>query len=334
MEKRALVTGGCGFIGSNLTKELVSQGWTVDIVDDMSNGHLELLEGLSFRVIPSSEFLPEFNKQSGRGQETVVVIQDDFAADGIIYQISQRKYDVVFHQAAIPRVLFSVENPSITTNTNIGSTVRLFEACVGNVRRIVWASSSSVYGGADLMPTSEDHPKDPKSPYAWQKSSIEDLANVFCNLYNIDIVCLRYFNVFGPGQYGDSPYSTAVSAWCNAVLRGLPLRSDGDGTQSRDLCYIDNVVQANILVASRDDDFEGQYYNIACGDRTTNNQILDFFRDKFPNIEVTDAPWRPGDVMHTQADITNAREDFGYEPVVRIWEGLERTVEWWGLKDE
>jgi nucleoside-diphosphate-sugar epimerase len=334
MEKRALVTGGCGFIGSNLTKELVSQGWTVDIVDDMSNGHLELLEGLNFRVIPSSEFLHEFNKQSGRGQETVVVIQDDFAAPGIAHQISQKMYDVVFHQAAIPRVLFSVENPSITTNTNIGSTVRLFEACVGNVRRIVWASSSSVYGGADLMPTSEDHPKDPKSPYAWQKSSIEDLANVFCNLYNIDIVCLRYFNVFGPGQYGDSPYSTAISAWCNAVLKGLPLRSDGDGTQSRDLCYIDNVVQANILVASRDNNFEGQCYNIACGDRTTNNQILDFFRDKFPNVEVTDAPWRPGDVMHTQADISKAREDFGYEPAVRIWEGLERTVEWWDLKDE
>jgi len=334
MEKRALVTGGCGFIGSNLTRELIKQGWMVDIVDDMSNGHLELLEGLNFRVIPSSEFLIEFNKQSGRGRETVVVIQDDFASPGISYQISKKMYDVVFHQAAIPRVLFSVENPAMTTDTNIGSTVKLFEACIGNVKRIVWASSSSVYGGADLMPTSEDHPKDPKSPYAWQKSSIEDLSRVFCNLYNIDIVCLRYFNVFGPGQYGDSPYSTAVSAWCNAILEGTPLRSDGDGTQSRDLCYIDNVVQANILAANRDESFEGQYYNIACGDRTTNNQILNFFKDRFSNVEVVNAPWRPGDVMHTQADITRAREDFGYEPVVRIWEGLEKTVEWWDLKDE
>jgi len=334
MEKRALVTGGCGFIGSNLTKELVKQGWMVDIVDDMSNGHLELLEGLKFRAIPSSEFLTEFNKQAGRERDTVVVIQDDFASPGISHQISKKMYDIVFHQAAIPRVLFSVENPSMTTNTNIGSTVRLFEACIGNVKRIVWASSSSVYGGAKLMPTSEDHPKDPKSPYAWQKSSIEELSRVFCNLYDIDIVCLRYFNVFGPGQYGDSPYSTAVSAWCNAVLNGLPLRSDGDGTQSRDLCYIDNVVQANVLVANRDENFEGQFYNIACGDRTTNNQILNFFRDKFPDIKVADAPWRPGDVRHTQADIARAREDFGYEPTVRIWEGLERTVKWWGLKDE
>mgnify|MGYP003662967207 CR=1 FL=1 len=334
MRKNALVTGGCGFIGSNLTKVLVAQGWTVDIVDDMSNGHLELLGGLKFRVIPGADFLSEFSRQSERSQEIVVVIQDDFASPGMTYQISEKKYDIVFHQAAIPRVLFSVENPSLTTNTNVGSTVRLFESCVGNVKRVVWASSSSVYGGANLMPTSEDQPRDPKSPYAWQKSSIEDLSRVFCNLYNIDIVCLRYFNVFGPGQYGDSPYSTAVSAWCNAALNGLPLRSDGDGTQSRDLCYIDNVVQANILAANRDENFNGQYYNIACGDRTTNNQILNFFRDRFSNIEVTNAPWRPGDVMHTQADITKAREDFGYEPTIRIWEGLERTIEWWGLSNE
>jgi nucleoside-diphosphate-sugar epimerase len=334
MKKRALVTGGCGFIGSNLTRELVNQGWTVDVVDNMSNGHLELLEGLDFRVIPTSGLISEFDKQARRKNKTVLVVQDDFSSSGIIYEISQKRYDVVFHQAAIPRVLFSVENPWITTDTNISSTVRLFEACVGNVRRIIWASSSSVYGGAELMPTNENHKKDPKSPYAWQKSSIEDLSKLFCNLYNIDIVCLRYFNVFGPGQYGDSPYSTAVSAWCNAIQKGTPLRSDGDGSQSRDLCYIDNVVQANILTANRDEDFEGKCYNIACGDRTTNNQILSFFRDRFSNINVVDAPWRPGDVMHTQADITNAREDFGYEPIVRIWEGLERTVEWWGLDSE
>jgi len=332
MKKRALVTGGCGFIGSNLTKELVSQGWTVDIVDNMSNGHLELLEGLKFRVIPTSGLISEFDKQSNRKQSTVLVAQDDFDSQGIIYEISQRKYDVVFHQAAIPRVLFSVENPAITTGTNIASTVTLFEACIGNVKRIVWASSSSVYGGADLMPTLETQPKDPKSPYAWQKSSIEELSKVFCNLYDIDIVCLRYFNVFGPGQYGNSPYSTAVSAWCNAILNELPLRSDGDGTQSRDLCYIDNVVQANILTANRVENFDGQCYNIACGDRTTNNQILSFFRNRFSNLNVVDAPWRPGDVMHTQADITKAKEDFGYNPSVRIWEGLEKTIEWWGLK--
>ena len=334
MKKRALVTGGCGFIGSNLARELIEQGWIVDIVDDMSNGHLELLEGLNFRTLPSSEFISEFNKQVDRDQKTVAVMQDDFASPGILRQIAQKSYDVVFHQAAIPRVLFSVENPSKTTDTNISSTVRLFESCIGNVRRIVWASSSSVYGGADIMPTSEDHPKNPKSPYAWQKSSIEEVSKIFCNLYDIDIICLRYFNVFGPGQYGDSPYSTAISAWCNAIKNGLPLRSDGDGTQSRDLCYVDNTVQANILAAESDIEFGGRSYNIACGDRTTNNDILKFFTDRFPNITVTNAPWRAGDVMHTQANIFNARCDLRYEPKVRIWEGLERTIKWWGLEDE
>ena len=159
---------------------------------------------------------------------------------------------------------------------------------------------------------------------------------MFGDLYNLDIVCLRYFNVFGPGQYGDSPYSTAVSAWCNNTKTNKPLRSDGDGTQSRDMCYVDNVVDANILSATSDiaGGFMGKCYNIACGDRTTNNEILDYFKTKFPNIAIEDAPWRPGDVMHTQADITRAMEDFDYTPRVRFWEGLDRTIEGWGLQED
>jgi nucleoside-diphosphate-sugar epimerase len=148
-------------------------------------------------------------------------------------------------------------------------------------------------------------------------------------------VCLRYFNVFGPGQYGNSPYATAVSAWCHAIKNGRHLRSDGDGTQSRDLCYIDNVIHANILAATSDqsrlDGFNGRCYNIACGDRTTNNEILNFFKDKYSHAVVVNAPWRPGDVMHTQADIERAQEDFGYSPLIRFWEGLTRTLKWWNI---
>ena len=170
------------------------------------------------------------------------------------------------------------------------------------------------------------------------KLLLTDLARIFCSLYDIDIICLRYFNVFGPGQYGDSPYSTAVSAWCNSIKNSLPMRSDGDGTQSRDLCYVDNVVHANILAAesdqSRYDGFNGSCYNIACGDRTTNNEILDFFKEKYSHAVVVNAPWRQGDVMHTQADIDRAKEDFGYEPRVRFWEGLERTFSLVGYRIE
>jgi nucleoside-diphosphate-sugar epimerase len=330
---RALVTGGCGFIGSNLTRELVNKGWVVDVIDDMSNGYLELLSGLDMRVVPIDLLAPFYESNFKRDDSTVLVVQGDFSHGAILENIINKSYDIVFHQAAIPRVSYSVENPSETTNVNVGSTVRLFEACKGNVKRVVWASSSSVYGGAEILPTAESTPKSPKSPYAWQKSAVEDAALMFGTLYGLDIVCLRYFNAFGPGQYGDSPYSTAVSAWCHAVKNNLPLRSDGDGTQSRDLCYVDNIVHANMLAAMSDIEggFMGKCYNIACGDRTSNNQILENILGKFPNAVINHAPWRPGDVMHTQANINKAKEDFGYEPLVRFWDGFERTLDWWGI---
>jgi nucleoside-diphosphate-sugar epimerase len=335
--KRALVTGGCGFIGSNLTKELVKQGWQVDIVDDMSNGHLELLEGLKFKTLPNASFIYHFMQQmkgkTKRSKNTVLIVQDDFAAPPLLEYIKTKAYDVIFHQAAVPRVSYSVEHPYETTIANIAKTVALFDAAKDSIKRIVNASSSSVYGGADKLPTKEsENKKNPKSPYAWQKSAIEDYSKICWNLYGLDIVNLRYFNVFGPGQYGNSPYSTAISAWCHAIKNGLECRSDGDGEQSRDMCYVDNIVSANILAADAAGTFKGLEYNIACGDRTSNNQILEYLKEKFgEKVKVKHAPARPGDVKHTQADVSYATKDFGYKPLVRFWEGLDRTIEWWGL---
>jgi len=334
--KRALVTGGCGFIGSNLTKELVKQGWLVDVVDDMSNGHLELLEGLKIRILPNASFYVAFKMQENydRSQNEVLVIQDDFANDELCNAIVQEAYDVVFHQAAVPRVSYSVEYPAHTTDVNISRTIKLFEACRGSVRKIVWASSSSVYGGADIMPTPETTPKDPKSPYAWQKSAIEDYAKMASTLYDQDIVCLRYFNVFGPGQYGNSPYSTAVSAWCHAIKNGLECRSDGDGEQTRDMCYIDNVVDANIRAANYFESIDGECYNVSCGGSVSNNEILNFLKNKFGNkVKITHAPERLGDVKHTQADITKIRRELGTSKPIKFWKGLEKTLEWWGLNE-
>jgi len=333
MEKRCLVTGGCGFIGSNLSKRLLGDGWKVDVVDDLSSGHLELLSSIKFRTVPI-DLLREFERSGAKIPEGgALVIQGDFSHPYILENIKQKRYDVVFHQAAIPRVLFSVENPGITTDVNVAGTVRLLEACRDSVRRVVLASSSSVYGGSENLPTSERESKNPKSPYAWQKSAIEDIASMFGSLYGLDIICLRYFNVFGPGQYGDSPYSTAVSAWCHAIKNCSTLRSDGDGSQSRDMCYIDNVILANILASKSDKTFLGECYNVSCGDRTTNREILDYLLEKYPHALVRDAPWRQGDVMHTQADISKIKEDLGYEPLVKFWDGLERTITWWGLED-
>tara|TARA_R110000796_G_scaffold96562_1_gene202373 strand:+ start:482 stop:1549 length:1068 start_codon:yes stop_codon:yes gene_type:complete len=347
--KKALITGGCGFIGSNIAKKLVEEGWLVDIVDNMSGGNLDSLNGLKLRVLPDSSFINHYYQSLGaegqanvspvsfqdRGIDTVLVIQDDLAARAMLDHIKQDNYDVIFHEAAIPRVSYSVENPSETTSENILKTVVLFEAAVGHIKRIVWASSSSVYGGAESLPTKETErgKKLPQSPYAWQKFAIEDYAKMCSSLYNLDIVCLRYFNAFGPGQLGDSPYSTAVAAWCSATKKSLPLRSDGDGLQTRDMCYIDNIVHANILAANaeRPGGFQGRCYNVACGSSVSNKEILDYFRANFDS-NIRSVPERAGDVKHTLADLSRIKEDLGYEPLVAFWEGLERTIDWWELK--
>ena len=322
---RVLVTGGMGFIGSNLVKRLHSEGHTIDIVDDLSSGYEIQLENYEIR-----ESFPGLS-YTNEERNFIRFFKDDFAGP-ILNSVAMGVYDIIFHLAAVPRVSFSVDNPAETTEVNLNNTVKLFDAARLGKTKVVFSSSSSVYGGADIRPTPESHSKNPKSPYAWQKSACEDIAKLFCNLYEeSDIVCLRYFNVFGPGQYGDSPYSTAVSAWCHATKHGLECRSDGDGTQSRDMCYIDNVVDANMLAGFKDHNFKGECFNIACNDSVTNGDILTYFINNFGS-KVRSAPWRPGDVMHSRADIDKARKELGYEPKVRFWEGLEKTVKWWGLK--
>jgi len=314
MGNRALVTGGCGFIGSNLAKKLLEEGYDVTIVDNLSGPRDDFVDFLVSN--PEISFIPGC-----------------FSSKHVLNDIIDKKFDYVFHNAAIPRVSYSVENPYETTEVNITRTVKLLEACKDNIERFIFASSSSVYGGADILPTPNSHPKDPKSPYAWQKSSIEDIIKIFSSLYEMDIICLRYFNVFGPGQFGASAYATAVSAWCHAIKNNLPLRSDGTGEQTRDMCYIDNVVSANLLAAKSTKKFSGECINIACGDRTSNNDILKYLKSYFPNIEVKSAPARPGDVMHTQADISDTNDLIGYKPIVHFWDGLDETLEWWDLKD-
>lgn len=312
-DKRVLVTGGLGFIGSKLSERL-SQDCHVTVVDNLSS---------------SREDFVDVMKQN----EDIEYVISCFSSEEIIDRLRDREFDVVFHVAAIPRVAYSVAEPYKTTDVNIAKTVNFLKACAdGKVSRIVFSSSSSVYGGAEELPTPVDYKKNPKSPYAWQKSAIEDFTRIMCDLYEgTDVVCLRYFNVFGPGQFGGSPYSTAISAWCDAIKNKKQLRKDGTGEQSRDFSYIDNVVDANILAMKCDKKFVGECYNIACGDKISNNQILERFEEKFGDLDMRQAPFRPGDVMHTQADISKTSLDLGYKPTVKFWEGLERTFEWWKL---
>ncbi len=310
MSNKILLTGCCGFIGTNISLRLIQDNIPFVGVDNNPQHHKRY---------------PEQIKNQAE------IIEADFSDDSILKRIKNKEFDAILHQAAIPRVSYSVQYPTETTRENILKTVSLLEAAAGNCRRFVFASSSSVYGNVQTLPQVETMPCEPKSPYALQKRTIEEYIRIFCDLKGLDAICLRYFNVIGPHQYGDSPYSTALSSWCYRVKNNIPLRSDGTGDQSRDLCYVDNVVHANLLAAKSQKRFKGEKINISCGDRTSNNEILNAFRDKFPNIVIEQSPPRPGDVMHTQAGISYAKELIGYEPQVRFWEGFERTLKWWGL---
>lgn len=303
---RVLITGAAGFIGSNLYAGCVNAGWHVSGVDDLSNGHLDFL------------------------LDTRRIWQGDFTDRYVLDRIGHQCYDAVIHLAALPRVSYSVEHPVETNDVNVSKTLRLIDACRRNVKRFVFASSSAVYGGAICLPTPESTPKQPMSPYALQKSIIEDYLALYDGLYgNLDAVSLRFFNVFGPNQLGDSPYSTAISAWITAIKRKLPMRSDGDGSQSRDMCYVSNVVDACMKAALASQPLHSETFNIACGERTTNKDILQYLLKRYTSATYKDAPWRPGDVLHTQADISSAKEGLGYEPTIRIWEGIDRTCDWY-----
>lgn len=305
---RILVTGAAGFIGSNLSNKLLQLGTPPDCVDNLVNGHVQLLDE--------------------RLHEEYLFIQD-FSSEFVLDRIRAGVYDVVYHMAAVPRISYSVENPLLTHDANVTKTMKLIDACRGNVRRLVFASSSSVYGGGDgSFPIHESCSKNPKSPYALQKSQIEDVLSLYWEIYKLESVSLRFFTVFGPGQIGSSPYATAVSAWLTAIKKGLPMRSDGDGSQSRDLCYIDNTVDACVKAGTTTNELMGRQYNVACGDRITNHEILEFLKDRYPAAKSYDAHWREGDAMHTQADVTRAFREFGYSPETKFWQGLEKTINW------
>lgn len=307
---RILVTGAAGFIGSNMTRQCLEAGWDVYGVDDLSNGH--------------DEFLPKgFRKDHGRFWRC------DFAGHSPVDLIRSQCIDVVIHLAAVPRVSYSVEHPLKTNDVNVSRTLALMDACRGNVKRFVFASSSSVYGGADDLPTPETSARNPKSPYALQKAVIEDYLRLYNELYGLDSACMRFFNVFGPNQLGDSAYATVVSAWLTAIKKGVPMRCDGDGRQSRDMCYVDNVVDACMRAAEYEGKLRAECFNVACGDRTENIEILQKLQEKYPFSAFVNAPWRVGDVMHTLADVTKAKVLLGYEPKVRFWEGLDRTIDWY-----
>jgi len=308
MTKRVLVTGGAGFIGSNLVRGLMEKNYEVHVVDDLSNGFLTFLPS---RQEPERILIASFDDQS------------------VLNEIRSKKFSFVFHLAAMPRVSYSVENPLATHDVNVTSTMKLMDACRGNIEKFVFASSSSIYGNSDQIPTTTDAKSNPRSPYALQKLIIENYLSLYWDLYSFDSVALRFFNVFGPHQIGNSPYATAVSSWLNAIMKSESMRSDGDGSQVRDMCYVDNVVHACIKAAEHASPLKGEFFNVGCGENVSNKEILEYLLKRFPRSQFHTAPWRPGDVMATLADVTLTRDVIGYTPKVSFWEGLDRTIKWY-----
>lgn len=332
--RRALVTGCCGFIGSHLTRMLVKNGWYVEGVDDLSSGDLDTLSDLQFRTV-HGQLLPQYDAAStGPSSGGLLVVTDDFASASILQRVAEKRYDVIFHLAANPRVEYSVKFPALTTNENVQKTVELMSAAIDNIERFVFASSSACYGNVEQLPTTEDCPSTPTSPYGLQKLVVEAYGRLYSELYGTDFAALRFFNVYGPGQDGSSPYSTAISAWCTKLKNGEPLRSDGDGTQSRDLVYVEDVASALIATANRSERIGFGVFNVCTGQAYENRQVLSKLGEFFPDALVNHAPERPGDVKHTLGSFQKLQDTVGWSPEVSFWDGLNRTLSWWGLRED
>lgn len=306
----ALVTGGAGFIGSHIASALVASGVRVRIIDDLSTGYRENVEEIGGDV--------DFVQASLAEEEPLRKALEDV--------------ELVFHEAAIPSVPRSVEDPRQTHIASVDSTFALLLAArEKRVRRLVYAASSSAYGDQPTLPKIETMLPEPLSPYAVAKLVGEHYCQVFTRVYGLETISLRYFNVFGPRQDPSSQYSGVISRFISALLSNKTPVIYGDGEQSRDFTYIDNVVEANLKAAEGTKGI-GQVINIANGERISLNQLLDELKDLTGHRDVTvdyqDA--RPGDVKHSLADITRARDLLGFEPRVDLREGLARTIEWWG----
>lgn len=300
-----LVTGGAGFIGSSIAEALLAAGEKVRIIDDFATGRRQNLESLKgdWELIEGSIVDPEAMAK---------------ALDGI---------KVVFHQAAIPSVSRSVDNPQLSMMVGVqGTTVLCDLARHKGVRRILFAASSSAYGDTPTLPKIETMAPSPRSPYAVSKLTCEHLLRVSAALYGLETLSLRYFNVFGARQDPTSQYAAVIPNFITAAIRKTRPIVHGDGEQTRDFCYIDNTVGANLLAATTSNKLEGQVVNIACGERVSLNQLLAYIGDEAGSPIDPDyrAP-RAGDVRDSLASIDAARELIGYEPKVKLREGLAKT---------
>jgi nucleoside-diphosphate-sugar epimerase len=311
-DRRVLVTGGAGFIGSHLIENLVALGADVVAIDDLSGGDWANLSGVGDNV----------------RQITGSILDENAIAEAVA------GCDVVFHQAALGSVPRSVNEPLLYHQVNVMGTVSVLEAArAANVRRVVYAASSSAYGD----PPNPDAPKvetqcpSPLSPYAASKLAGEHAMRAYANCYDLDTACTRYFNIFGPRQNANSAYAAVIAAFAKALLTGQQPTIFGDGEQSRDFTFVHNVVQANLLAARAEAPLQGEVFNVACGQRVSINQLFDRMAKALgqPDAKPVHVEARAGDVRHSLADISKAGQVLGYEPLVMLDAGLAATCDWY-----
>jgi nucleoside-diphosphate-sugar epimerase len=305
----ALVTGAAGFIGSNLSEALLERGYRVRGVDNLATGRRQNLQSFEGR----DEF--EFHEAD---------IRDESAMSDLIEDV-----DYVFHQAAVPSVPRSVDDPITTTDANCTGTATVLDVAQhADVDTVVVASSSSVYGASEQLPKHEEMAESPESPYALSKYFTEKLALQFSDLHEIDTVALRYFNIFGPRQDPNGEYAAVIPKFVELMLNGEQPVIYGDGEQSRDFTYIDNAIQANLLAA--ESDASGEVFNIGTNSRVTINELVENINQALgTHIDpVFDGP-RPGDVRHSHADISKAKKSLQYDVSTEFKEGINKTIEFY-----
>lgn len=305
-KSKFLVTGGAGFIGSNIVSALLEKGFTVKILDNFSSGKRENLKGL---------------------ENDIELIEGDVRSYHIV-QESVKGVDIVLHQAALPSVPRSIKDPITSNEVNVNGTLNILEASVGaNVKKVIYASSSSVYGDNPQLPKHESMMPNPLSPYAVSKLSGEKYCSVFSRIYGIETIALRYFNVFGPKQDPSSQYSAVIPKFIKAINNNEQPIIYGDGEQSRDFTYVKNVVVANILAAVSDCE-SGIAMNCAVGGQITLNQLVEHINIILgKNIKPVYREPRAGDIKHSFADIQLAKSKINYNPLISFEEGLKLTIE-------
>ncbi len=309
---KALVTGGAGFIGSHIAEALVRAGHSVTVLDNFSLGSRD-------------------NLAWARPGDALEVVEGD-AGDPALLSRLVPSTDWVFHEAALPSVPRSVAEPLASNAHNLTATLNLLEAAkAARVKRFLFASSSSVYGDNDAPSKHEGLPPNPLSPYALQKYAAETYARMFHRFYGLPTVSLRYFNVFGPRQAFNSPYSGVIAKFCTQFLKGETPVIFGDGQQSRDFTYVANVVDANLgAAAAPEEQVAGRFFNVACGERITLLRLVDDLNALTGlRLRASHEPDRVGDVRHSLADVSALRAATGWEPKVTWKEGLDRTLGWY-----